>query len=118
MGQNRILLVVIFMSLFMNISKSDAAKWPVGSTGHLVQACNQRDGTMAGYCRGMVIGVSAILSANSGLNPRPPFHACVGNTDTRTIIRRFIQWAERNSTHLNEGAPIGLTSYLMERFPC
>lgn len=106
---------------------TDAANWPANTTGYLVQACSQplADADTStvvavnlGYCRGMVIGVSAMLSANSELRPRPPFYACVGNANTKTIVYRFIQWAKRNSRRLNEEAPIGFTRYLMDTFPC
>ena len=104
--------------LFVNIQKPDAAEWPFGTTGFLVQACAQNEGTAAGYCRGMIIGISAILSANSELKPRPPFYACVGDASTKTIIIGFIQWAKGNSSHLNEEATIGFTRYLKDTFHC
>lgn len=110
--------LVLILILFMNVPKSDAAEWPVGTTGFFVQACTQNDGTLAGYCRGMIIGISAILSANSELNPRPPFHACVRDANTSTIIQGFILWAKKNSSNLNEEATIGFTRYLNGAFPC
>lgn len=104
--------------LLLGNGESFAGTWPVGSTGHLAEACSHSDGVLAGYCRGMVIGVSSIVSANSQIPIRPPFHACVGNTDAGTLIKKFTTWAGRNDQYLGEEAPIGFTRFLMDAFPC
>jgi hypothetical protein len=69
------LVWVFFVSVFVNTLMSEAAqqpKWPANSTGYLAQACSQpladvnTSTTVAvnlGHCRGMITGVSAILSA-------------------------------------------------------
>lgn len=109
---------IFLVFLLFGNSQSTSAAWPVGSTGHLAEACSHSDGVLAGYCRGMVIGVSAVLSANSQVPNRPPFYACVGNTDAGTLIKQFLMWANTNKPHLGEEAPIGFTRFLMDAFPC
>lgn len=53
-------------------------------------------GMGVGYCRGMVIGVSALASANAELSRDWPLKACPGNMNTKEIILRFRTWAAKN----------------------
>ncbi|MBF0132664.1 MAG: hypothetical protein HQL75_08780 [Magnetococcales bacterium] len=102
-----------FLSLYKDAL---AASLSHESTGALVEACKQKDGVGAGYCRGMIIGVSVILSANSELPNRPPFYACLNkNMSTGMIIQDLIDWSRLNQKIMPEAAPIGLVQYFMDR---
>jgi hypothetical protein len=124
-----LLAAAVFLSL-----PAYAADSAIGTTGHLAQMCGIETrplgepdpagqgayvtGMGVGYCRGMVIGVSTIASANAELSRDWPLKACPGNMNTKEIILRFRTWAAQNPAQWSEPAPIGLMLFLSESFPC
>jgi hypothetical protein len=111
-----VILLVLIVSSHTNLA---AQTWPNGSTGQLVDGCKQNDGVWAGYCRGLVIGISAVLTANSELSPGSPIASCYNeNMSTAKIIRGFLDWADSNPTKLGEAAPVGFVQYMVDTYPC